>query len=253
MNDNRELIMDNLEQYLLSIDDTFHFKCRACGKCCKNREDIILTARDLYNIAKKLGMTHETVMEKYCDRYIGRDSQLPVVRLQPVGVNHVCPFLADKRCMVHDSKPVVCALFPIGRVRMNQDIPVDNELKAKLTGNTFIMMPVTCGSISRKHTVRSWLEKFGIPTVDEFFESWTDLLIYLCQFTAKLGGMGISEELMMTIWQLIGFLLYGHYDTTKEFMPQYEENVSALKGELSKVMALYETELKKLDGGGTDD
>ena len=246
-------LMENFDKYTIGIDDTFQFKCRACGKCCKNREDIILTARDLFNIAKKLGMTHEAVMEKYCDRYIGRDSRLPVVRLQPCGVSRSCPLLADKRCMVHDSKPVVCAMFPIGRVRMNPDIPDDSKIETKLAGTAFIINPVICGSISRTHTVRSWLEKFGIPAYDKFFESWTDLCIYLCQFTAKLTEMGTSEDLMMTVCQLIGCLLYWHYDTEKEFMPQYEENVSALKGELSKMMSLLELGHKKLEGGDTSE
>ena len=46
--DNRlKEIADNLDKMKIGLDDTFKFNCTMCGKCCKNREDILLTPRDL--------------------------------------------------------------------------------------------------------------------------------------------------------------------------------------------------------------
>jgi hypothetical protein len=64
-------LIENLEQHRIGLDDVFAFKCRECGKCCKNREDILLNSRDVYKIATALDLTHEQVIEKYCDTYIG--------------------------------------------------------------------------------------------------------------------------------------------------------------------------------------
>ena len=36
---------DELEQHLMDLDSTFRFKCRRCGKCCKNQDTIIFTHR----------------------------------------------------------------------------------------------------------------------------------------------------------------------------------------------------------------
>lgn len=36
----------------LDPDDTFTFHCTQCGKCCIHREDILLSPKDLFNIAK---------------------------------------------------------------------------------------------------------------------------------------------------------------------------------------------------------
>lgn len=36
----------------LGPDDTFTFHCTQCGKCCIHREDILLSPKDLFNIAK---------------------------------------------------------------------------------------------------------------------------------------------------------------------------------------------------------
>ena len=37
----------------IGLDDTFTFHCTQCGKCCIHREDILLSPKDLFNIAKK--------------------------------------------------------------------------------------------------------------------------------------------------------------------------------------------------------
>ena len=47
---------EEMEQYLLDLDSEFRFKCRRCGKCCKNQDTILFNARDIYNIAKKIGL-----------------------------------------------------------------------------------------------------------------------------------------------------------------------------------------------------
>lgn len=246
MNEHQKDLMENFDKYVIGIDDTFHFKCRECGSCCKNREDIMLTTRDLFNIAKKLGMTTVDVMDKYCDRYIGGSSRIPIVRLQPRGINNVCPLLADKRCLVHDGpKPIVCALFPLGRIKINKNSKEDGIKPNLPTETAYIFMNPSCGSYNRKNTVRSWLEKFGIPVEDEFHDKWNDLIIHLSFFIGKLEEMKMSETVLNSFWQIIGVLLYSLYDTEKEFMPQFNENASILKAKLNELLAAYESSLEE--------
>ena len=59
---------DELEQHLMDLDSTFRFKCRRCGKCCKNQDTIIFTPRDIYNIAHKFGKSMEQVIALYYDQ-----------------------------------------------------------------------------------------------------------------------------------------------------------------------------------------
>ena len=35
--------IDYMMSHKMGLDDTFRFHCKACGKCCKNREDVLLT------------------------------------------------------------------------------------------------------------------------------------------------------------------------------------------------------------------
>ena len=57
--------IEHLEEHLLNLDSEFRFKCRRCGKCCIHQETIIFNARDIYNIAKKKGMTVQEVVNAY--------------------------------------------------------------------------------------------------------------------------------------------------------------------------------------------
>ena len=109
--------LEELEQSLLDLDSEFDFKCRHCGKCCKNQDTVLFTARDIYNIAKKLGKTTEHVIQECGEVSIGYSSRIPLVHMVPIGPQRRCPLLRDDgRCSVHDCKPTACALFPVGRV-----------------------------------------------------------------------------------------------------------------------------------------
>lgn len=120
---------DELEQHLMDLDSTFRFKCRRCGKCCKNQDTIIFTPRDIYNIAHKFGKTMEQVIEETSEVYPGRDSRMPIVHMVPSGPKNACPLLVDGRCSVHDCKPTVCALFPLGRVVwFDRTLPLEQQL-----------------------------------------------------------------------------------------------------------------------------
>lgn len=90
---------EEMEQYLLDLDSEFRFKCRRCGKCCKNQDTILFNARDIYNIAKKIGKTPKQVIEECAEVYIGDSSRIPVVHMVPIGPPETLPVAAAGRPM----------------------------------------------------------------------------------------------------------------------------------------------------------
>ena len=84
MNSIKEL-KEQLGYEEIGLDDTFTFHCTQCGKCCIHREDILLSPKDLFNIAKKFEITPKAALTQYCETYIGCNSRFPVVRLKPQG------------------------------------------------------------------------------------------------------------------------------------------------------------------------
>lgn len=108
----------------LEDKDQFEFACDQCGRCCRNRSDILLSPLDVYHLTKAKGMTGQEILAKYGDRYIGEHSKLPVVRLkyrQELDGQTTCYFLGRKDgkcfCRVHEYKPTVCRTYPLGKMQ----------------------------------------------------------------------------------------------------------------------------------------
>jgi Fe-S-cluster containining protein len=222
-------IAENIDNLEIGLDDSFRFKCYGCGKCCKNREDILLSPKDLFNIAVALGKTTVEIMASICDRYIGGGSRIPLVRLQPIGKNQVCPLLKDNRCAVHALKPAVCALYPLGRfVKYKADNgSVDLSGEASVS---YLLNPIECGG-HRNNTVRSWLESFGLDTNDPYYLRWTDFFMGMSNFVRELESAEhkLPQQGFAAVWSILEHLLYENYDTAQDFMPQFEGNIAKAK------------------------
>lgn len=219
-------IVDNFETMKIGVDDAFQFRCTMCGKCCINRDDILLTPRDMYNLAKELGITTKELFDTYCESYIGSDSRIPIVRLKPRGSVKRCPFLKDGKCSVHKAKPTVCALFPIGRcLTLKEDADPSKEISASRI--RYFFTDPGCGDRTETHTVREWLQDFGISLEDEFFVKWQQAVVELSRFFRKAETMA-SERVSELSWTATFVLLYLHYDVEQDFMPQYEKNIQGI-------------------------
>jgi len=160
---NNQQLFQTMQRNKLKLNDSFAFNCLQCGSCCKNRHDILLTAYDFYRATKHLNLPPQEFYKKYCESYVGDVSKTLVVRLKakpifnallvvPTELETVCPLLTnDGLCRVQDSKPVICAIYPLGRFRKEGD---------KTT--TYFKQKITCGDKTRSHTLREWLEKFDL-------------------------------------------------------------------------------------------
>ena len=221
-------IAKNLEDYIIGLDDTFSFKCRSCGACCRQRDDILLTAQDLFNIAVKLSLTTTQVIDKYCEVLIGHDTRMPIARLKPQGVRKDCPLLKGGRCLVHDSKPSVCALYPLGRVVLvNTRDPMDDTKPGQISDVKYILTKFTCGSLKKKQTVRSWLQRFNVPIDDIFFAKWNEFIVKYVECIKLIEKRpDATHKGMEKLLNRVFIKIYIDYNTQAEFMPQFETNTA---------------------------
>lgn len=206
-------VYDKLLQHPLGIDDTFRFRCTECGKCCKQREDILLTPYDLNRIARYLDIEVGKVIQDYCVWYVGKSSRLPVVAMDMQGSEQKCPFLERRKCKIHVAKPTVCALFPLGRVGTSADDSI-----------RYILQPVDCGTKEDEHTVREWLAGYGLEESEEWFRAWQKTILPLSQ---RINGYadGLSERMISMIGEGLLNVLYVHYNNDQDFLEQFQENV----------------------------
>lgn len=236
MNARLKEIVDNLDHITVGLDDTFQFHCTMCGKCCINREDILLNPKDVYNLAKEVKMTTKDFFSTYCESFVGEDSRFPIVRIRTQGTVKRCPLLKDRKCSVHKAKPTVCAMFPIGRC-----ICVDKKKMDDITSQDvrYILDMPGCGNKSETHTVREWLQRFDLLLEDEFFVAWNRCLMKLSPMFQKLEKMRVYME---PVWQGSLVLLYLLYDTEQDFMPQFESHVE-------KAMEMMDTLMQEVKNG----
>lgn len=225
-------IADNFESLKIGLDEKFKFNCTMCGKCCINRDDILLTSRDIFQISNALGLRISEFIKRYCEVYVGPSSKVPIVRLLPIGPTKRCPLLKGNKCVVHNVKPVVCAMFPIGRCIEIDDAEKGRELAVK--NIQYILMDPHCGDNSKEHTVREWLKGFNISTEDEYFVKWHQTLVGLSRFIYE-NESKMDEHYLNGMKQLFLLALYLSYDLKKEFYPQFVQNADTLLGKLKEL------------------
>ena len=222
---NNELFRD-LYSMTIGLDDTFKFHCDQCGKCCTHREDIILSPMDIFKMAKELKMTPVEFYHEYCVFNIGEHTRMPIVRLASEGKDTHCVLLKNHRCSVHKVKPAVCALFPLGRY-MSFEKDDYNAESIDTSKVKYLLQPPECGDESETHTVREWLSGFDIKLEDEAFVQWQKAI---SRFSNKFKELEKKQDMltMMEIWFVVRVSLYLQYDTSKEFLPQFNYNVENL-------------------------
>lgn len=216
----------DLESMTIGLDDTFKFHCDQCGKCCTHREDIILSPMDIFKMAKELKMTPVEFYHEYCVFNIGEHTRMPIVRLASEGKDTHCVLLKNHRCSVHKVKPAVCAMFPLGRY-MSFEKDDYNAESIDTSKVKYLLQPPECGDESETHTVRDWLSGFDIKLEDEAFVQWQKAI---SRFSSKFKELEKKQDMltMMEIWFVVRVSLYLQYDTSKEFLPQFNYNVENL-------------------------
>ncbi len=232
----REEMLKDLEKMTIGVDDTFRFHCTQCGKCCINREDIILSPMDLFRMAKELQMNVMEICLKYCRSHIGDTSRMPIIMLQPVGHDNRCPLLKNNLCSVHKAKPAVCALFPLGRYLSFPAGEFTKEVAAK-TAVKYLLQPIDCGDDSEVHTVREWIGGFDSIKEDDAYRLWNQAIL---EVSNKIKELEKTADMitMAEVWFVVRSMLYLKYNTSMEFHPQLEENVQLLMKLLNNIPLL---------------
>jgi len=149
--------------------------------------------------------------------YEGVMSHLPVVRIVPIPPDNACPFLMNKRCVVHNGKPVVCRVYPLARV-----------FETEGGGATFINSGSSCTHESSPITVRDWIGDVASNECETAGSLWRDIITTLYE-SVRPDKLSISDDTRQQIVNVIFTSLYLNYDTNRSFIPQLQSNFEAIK------------------------
>lgn len=201
----------------LKPTDTFQFDCKMCGACCRKRnEPILMTGYDVFRIAQALEVSNQQVIAERMRSYLGDQSHVPVMVLKE-RLDGSCSLLRKGKCMVQHNKPVVCALFPLGRMynAMTQEIQYFKNKHSCMTG---------CNG-GKTWTLKEWLEEFHIANIHEESMAWNSMLMGVVEVTSKMDRDKITDEMIA----VMGACFYLKYDIKKSYVEQTEENMALLQ------------------------
>lgn len=208
--------IETFQKNELKPDDTFHFECKMCGNCCRRRDTpIILTGADIYRIACALDTTMVNVVKDNTVGYIGNTSHMPVAVLKE-RMDGSCRLLRKGRCMVHQNKPAVCALYPLGRFYNFQDKTFH-----------YFVNHATCQpnrKDGKSWTLQEWLDRFSIRETEEMTRAWDRLIGGIIMVTHEMD----KDKIQGTLLEVLLSVLYLDYDTSMPYIEQVERHMVTL-------------------------
>lgn len=212
---------DKLQEIMDSVmepEDTFRFSCNMCGNCCRCRsEPINVTGFDLFRLAQGLGVTPKEVMIKYLRPEISGNSNIPGLLLDE-RLDGSCRFLRKGVCTVQAFKPIVCAVFPIGRFYNALDEKIHYMRR---------YVPVECGGKDGKEwTLREWIKSWGLDRWDAESIAWSKLLLTAASCIQQMKPSTLVQG------DFISFVmdsLYLQYDTSQPYAEQATRHRESIK------------------------
>ena len=135
----RRRVLDRREKHMVDRHTPFCYQCNGCARCCYKH--IQLNPYEIARLARNRGVDSRAFLAAY--------AELGGSALKRRSDN-ACVFLRDNRCSVHDDRPLVCRLYPLGRV-----IDVDGS-------ESFLRLdpdPETKGEYGEEGTVEEFLHE----------------------------------------------------------------------------------------------
>lgn len=194
------------------------FDCQRCGVCCRNRAGapIILTGYDVYQIGRALGV--RSTMDLLSMGIIGVVSnqyEMPTCILA-INDTGACCLLDGDRCMVHDAKPVVCALYPLGRA---YDATEKRYIYIQPHGNKCIGT-----GMGEKALVSQWLAQTGVVQKEQYYAAYEQAYAEAVMASLDARTPKYRRKIYLrTVWALIG-----GYNPQKPYLQQLAENMECL-------------------------
>lgn len=169
---------------VVDMDDTFKFKCTKCGKCCFNNE-IALNIYDVIRLRHSLKKpTYFILKNEYLNFYVGQHSGIPIVSINFINIEDsdmkACSFYDNKfGCIVHKDKPIICKLYPLGRLqRLNTE---NNEIEEIFVLQDDKETKKFCDGFSCKEkiSVKDYLDSQDFSVSQEGSKIFTQIINFL--------------------------------------------------------------------------
>ena len=186
--------------------------CRGCHKCCTGMgNSVILDPFDVYRLQQGLGKGLPALLEEGAvELNVVDGAVLPNLRM--AGREEKCFFLnADGRCGIHEVRPGICRLFPLGRYYE------DNDFR-------YFLQVGECTERNRsKVRVSKWIDTPEQERNHAFVCRWHGLLRHLEEAVA---GREDSERAKQLNLEMLRIFYMNPYDTERDFYRQFDDRAA---------------------------
>ena len=188
--------------------------CRGCSSCCRGMgESILLDPMDIYRLTTNLECTFEQLLETCVELHVVDGIVLPNMKM--VGREEQCPFLNQEgRCNIHDIRPGICRLFPLGRCYE------EGSFRYFLQVHECPKEPKT------KVKIKKWLDIPDIRSYEKFICQWH---YFLKDSGRILQEMGQEKLVNKTNRYILEQFYRKPYDGSRDFYEQFQLRLQLAK------------------------
>ena len=159
----------------------FSYKCNACKRCCHNKR-IQLNPYEIARLAANRGLDSGRFLETYTDEG---------GTFLKWAAGNACVFLNEFGCAVHPDRPLVCRVYPLGRIVE----PDGNEYFIEVEPD-----PQTEGEYGKHGTIAGFLAQQGagpyMAAADRYLAFLHELIAILQRQIADGAGEDVMDQLM---------------------------------------------------------
>lgn len=154
--------------------EPFGYVCHACNRCCRNKI-IQINPYEIARLARHLGISTREFRERWTENGTGT-----VLAINP---DQSCVFLSAEGCSVHPDRPLVCRLYPLGRIR-----------RAEGTESFTHVTPVkdSAGEYTQQGTIGEFLE---LQDAQPFIDAADGYVEWVNAAVVTLDGFGGSVSI----------------------------------------------------------
>ncbi|MFI3212978.1 MAG: YkgJ family cysteine cluster protein [Eubacteriales bacterium] len=186
--------------------------CAGCFECCQGMgTSITLDPYDIYQLTTHLNLSFEGLLVNHVELNVVDGMILPNLKLD--GKAERCSFLDENgRCNIHDFRPGMCRLFPLGRIYEEGDF------------HYFVQIHECKKENKTKVKIKKWL---GIPDLNQYETFIKEWHYFILQLQQKIKSIGIEDLDKAKQWNMMilqeFFLL--SYDRNVEFYVTFKERL----------------------------
>ncbi len=180
--------------------------CAGCSDCCRGMGDtILLDPYDVYRLTRGLGKPFVEFLDK--EIVLGVVDGYILPHLCMTGADEHCAFLNEEgRCSIHEFRPGICRLFPLGRYYE------DGAYK-------YFLQTQECKAVRSKIKVSKWIDTPDRERYRQFVTCWHYLLNDVEERLKACEDEDYARKLNMVLLQTFYLM---PYEAAQDFYQQFE-------------------------------